>query len=336
MSIQEEAGKVRLHSLAACLAAGSMVLATTVTVGAAASPTCATYCEPAFVAIQAGNILSGKVHNAAALASVLKTGAVGGATVEVAAEALSPQDIQQLEADARAGATVGVSLPVPPRSNVAVLTALHKAGVTVHATSSPALAAFLSEVTYVDPPTTAAYFGLRMGVGIVVTNKATMATLNTVMTSLLHGKRVGAVDKNGVITSPGSAEAVNMAIRAAFYHFSSTSGQTAGSLVVKTGNLYSIMMVDTIATLAERGVHVTLIVPRGTRLGALATTLENRGDQIVFTAPFTGTAVAAGGTYGLIFTGNLDYQGLSRSVQVGLVIGGPGVADLQSSLAASG
>jgi hypothetical protein len=298
------------------LVAGTSVaaLALGVAVPVAASVNCSVYCPGPTVGVPSSSVNTTGASNAGGLTGTVKSGAKAGEPVQGYFASVSPGIASQLEADAKAGANVHVRL-ADTAANRALAKALERAGVHV-AFSKPATNVAVALTS------TGAYVSTGVGVGVVIQNKATLATLKAVLADAGKNKSFGNKDANGVITAPGAADPVNQILKTA-----------TKSLVVKTGDLNSVMMEDTIANLAKKGVHVTLIVPKGTALGALDSTLTRLGDAIVYTsAPFTGTAIAADGTYGYVGSGDLDYQGLSESEQVGVAIHGAGASDLQTAL----
>lgn len=308
---------MNLRRPAVCLAVAAMAVATAVPV-AAQNVNCSVYCPPPTVGVSSSNVNTSKAANAGGLTGTVKSGDKSGQSVQGYFASVPSGLASQLEADAKAGAHVDLSL-ADTSANRALAKALRAAGahVTLVKTST--------DVSVAVTPNSA-YISTGGGVGVAIQNKATLATLKSVLADAGKNKKFGGLNKNGVITAPGAATPVNQVLKTA-----------TKSLVVKTGDLNSIMMEDTLANLAKKGVKITLIVPAGTNLGALATTLESMGDAVVFTkAKFTGTAIAADGAYGFVSSGDLNYQGLSRSEQVGVAFHGSGAQDLQTALASNG
>jgi antitoxin (DNA-binding transcriptional repressor) of toxin-antitoxin stability system len=309
---------MNLSRAAAGLAVVALAVSTAVPV-ALASVNCSVYCPPPTVSVGSSNVNTTSSSNSGGLTGTVKSGAKSGQSVQGFFSSVTPQVASQLVAAAKAGAKVNVTLSDTP-ANRALAKTLEAAGakVTLTKTSTDVSVALTG---------TSAYISTGGGVGVQITDKATLDTLKQVLSGAGNNKKFGGVNKNGVITAPGAALPINQVLKTA-----------TTSVVVRTGDLNSVMLVDTLANLAKKGVKVTLIVPSSAKIdGALLNTLETHGDTIVQTkGTFTGTAIAVDNTYGFISSGNLNYHGISQSEQVGIAFHGSGAKDLQSALASNG
>lgn len=246
-------------------------------------------------------------------------GTVNGYYVWEVVDAFSAKVASALEADAKAGASVRAWVTNTP-ANVKLANQMRAAHVNVTMVRTHSNA-------YLTVTPKGAYLLTPLG-GVLVTDTQSLAVLKQLILHTGKNAAFGGKLTHGVVTSPGAARAFQKVMGQSF-----NRGHGPGSLIVKTGDVRSLMMEDTLANLAKLGVKITLIVPSGARLGALATTLETHGDQVVFAkSKFTGTEIVSDNTYGMVYSGNLDVYGLTDSEQIGLLFTGTVAQDLEAFL----
>lgn len=292
--------------------AGLVVLAGT-GLGASAGTVNGTVYSPGpSVGVSAGQVDTGGAASQGGLAGTVGSADKAGSTVQGLFNQVSKILADRLETDARRGAKVDVNL-TDTKANRSLGAELAKSGVKVHYVKN------VGDVSLAVTKT-GGFLSIGQGLGVDVTDGKTLKTLQTVLSEVGTNK-FGGQDKNGVVTSPGDAIVLDKLLQTA-----------QKSIVVKTGSLDSVMLENTLARLAKRGVQVTLVLPVNARAGRLVNFLESHGDKVVFKGHFTGTAVSVDGTYGMVSTGNLNITDISHTQQVGVVFHGSGAQDLATAI----
>lgn len=302
---------MNLRTAAAGLA-GLALLAGTANGASAASVGGTVYSPGPSVGVSAGQVQTSSSSSQGGLNGTVASAGKSGSTVSGLFNQVSSALASKLEADAKGGAKVAISL-TDNKANRSLGARLAKSGVKVHYVKN------VGDVSLAVTKT-GGFLSIGQGLGVNITNVNTLKTLTTAL-SKVGTSKFGGVDQNGVVTSPGAAPVLDKLLQSA-----------QKSIVIKTGALNSVMLENTLARLAKRGVRVTLVLPSNATTSPLATFLENHGDKVIFAGNFQGTAVSVDSTYGFVSSGDLNYSGISRSQQVGVVFHGSGAQDLATAI----
>lgn len=166
---------MNLRRPAACLA-----VATAVPV-AARNVNCSVYCPPPTVGVSSSNV---NTSNAGGLTGTVKSGDKSGQSVRGYFASVSSDVASQLEADAKAGARVDVSLADTAASRV-LAKALEAAGahVTLVKASTDVSVAVTRRSAYIST-------GVGVGVGVAIKNRPTLDTLKSVLAAAGKNRRL--------------------------------------------------------------------------------------------------------------------------------------------------